>query len=246
MNLKKVIKNPVKKSSTIRNKNRTPTGIAGFDRLCKGGFIKDSINLVIGNAGSGKTTFLLQFLYNGASQFNESGLFVTFEQETHDLKRTGKKQNMDFGKLEKKGKIHFLKLNPDMSLKQIQKQLIKRITEYDIKRICFDPINIFSLEFPKETNVRKQLYDFLNILKQLDSCVLISGESDNENGSGQKINEEIVFCRYLTDSVIELFASGISGSGDRAIRIVKMRMTDHLRGPVGMQITNNGIKVLKN
>ena len=174
MEIKKVVYNPIKKLTVPKlDSDRTPSGIIGFDRLCQGGFLKDSINLVIGNAGAGKTTFLLQFLYNGASQLKENGLFVTFEQEIPDLKKAGRKQNMDFKELEKKGKMHFLKFNPDMSLKFIQKQLIRKISEYDIKRICFDPINIFSLEFPRETNVRKQLYDFLNLLKQLESCILI-------------------------------------------------------------------------
>lgn len=225
-------------------KERAETGIPGFDRLCQGGLVKDGIHLILGNAGAGKTTFLLQFLYNGTTKFNENGLFVSFEQDAAELHRTGKILGFDFESLGEK--CDFIKFDPDLPIKEIQRKLMKLITKKNIKRICFDPINVFSLELPKEINIRRQIYDFLSLLKKLDICVLIAGESDEEHeGASKSIMEEVSFCRYLSDSVIELFSSGISGSGDRAIRILKMRMTNHVRGPVGMQLTNNGVKILK-
>jgi len=228
------------------NKERCATGIPGFDNLCSGGFIDDSLNLVLGNAGAGKTTFLLQFLYNGAIKFKENGLYVSFEQDVADLYRTGKKQGMDFEKLASDEKCEIVKFDPNLSVKELQKELIKKVAKNDIKRICFDPINVFSLKLPKEISLREQLYDFLSLLKKLDVCVVIAGESDGEDGeSGHDISPEISFCRYLSDGVIELFSSGISGSGDRAIRVTKMRLTNHKRGPVGMEINDMGIKVLK-
>jgi len=230
----------------MENEKRCITGIMGFDKLCQGGLINESVNLILGNAGSGKTTFLLQFLYNGATKFNENGLFITFEQDPEDLYKGGLKQGMDFKTLEKQEKCFILKIDPESSIKQIEKLLLSKITKNDIQRICFDPINIFSMGFPKEINLRKQLYNFFSLLKQLKVCVLISGESDSESTDGNnKFEKEIIFCRYLSDSIIELFSSGIAGKGDRALRILKMRMTSHVRGPVGMQITSSGIKLEK-
>jgi circadian clock protein KaiC len=227
-------------------KDRCATGIPGFDNLCEGGLIRDSINLIIGNAGSGKTTFLLQFLYNGLTKFNENGIYVSFEQDAEDLYKTGTKLGMDFKKLDEDEKIKIIKFSPEMSIKDIQKELVKAIAKKDVKRICFDPINVFSLELPKEISLRKQLYDFLILMKKLDVCVVIAGESDQEDGEGKhSISDDIVFCKYLVDGVIEIFSSGISGTGDRAIRILKMRMTNHTRGPVGMEINSSGLKILK-
>ena len=51
----------VRKEEKKGDVERCPTGIAGFDNLCEGGLVADSANLVVGNAGAGKTTFLLQF-----------------------------------------------------------------------------------------------------------------------------------------------------------------------------------------
>jgi len=231
----------------MAEKDRCATGIPGFDNLCEGGLIKDSINLISGNAGAGKTTFLLQFLYNGATKFKENGLFVTFEQDKTDLYKSGKLQGMDFEKLEKDGSCEIIKFDPNLTVKDMQKELIKRITKNDIKRICFDPMNIFAIDLPKEVSLRKQLYEFLGLLKNLEICVIISIESDEEDTGGKlMVSEGLSFCKYLSDGLIEIYSSGISGSGDRAIRIKKMRMTKHKRGPVGMEITDSGIKVLKN
>jgi circadian clock protein KaiC len=222
---------------------RIPTGIPGFDRLCEGGLIKDSIVLVTGNAGAGKTTFLLQFLYNGATKYNENGLYISFEPETADIYRTGKRQGMDFEKLEREGKCRILKIDPETRTKEIQEKVTKIILKDNIKRICFDPINVFSISLPKEITIRKQIYDFLSLLKKIGICVLIAGETDGQIEERPEIADEIIFCKYLSDGVIELFSSGMSGVGDRALRVTKMRMTKHYRGPISFEINDKGIKV---
>ena len=68
--MKKNIKKETKKSQvTIR----VPTGIKGFDQLVEGGFKKNSINLLVGGPGSGKTLFAMAFLYYGIIKYNEQG-----------------------------------------------------------------------------------------------------------------------------------------------------------------------------
>jgi len=224
---------------------RCATGIPGFDELCEGGFIGDSINLVVGNAGAGKTTFIMQFLYNGATKENENGLYVSFEPEINDIYRAGKKLGMDFEKLENAGKCKFVKFDTGSSVKEMQEKLTKIVAKNDIKRICFDPINVFAIDLPKEANLRKQIYELMSLLKKLGVCVIIAGEADEEMASAYNLSDQITFSKYLVDGVVELFSSGISGEGDRALRISKMRMTNHSRGPVGMKITDSGVKVLK-
>lgn len=227
-----------------KKEERCATGIQGFDKLCEGGFIEDSLNLIVGNAGSGKTTFLLQFLYNGATKFNENGLYLSFEPEIKDLNRAGMKQGMNFQELDKQGKCKIIKANPNSTIKSLQEDIGKLVIKNDIKRICIDPVNVFSLSLPKELNMRKQLYDLLSWLKGLGVCVLVAGESDEDFGGKYDISDEIKFTKYSVDCVVELFSSGISGKGDRALRISKMRMTKHFRGPIGMEITDKGMKVL--
>jgi len=236
----------MKMKSKKRGENseeRCATGIHGFDSLCEGGFISDSVNLLVGNAGAGKTTFILQFLYNGAVKYSQNGLYVSFEPELADIVRAGRKQGMDFEKLEKEGKCSFIKLPTTMSVREMQNRLTSLVAKNDVKRVCFDPINVFALDLPAEINMRKQIYELVSLLKKLDVCVVIAGESDEEKAEGQALSDEITFSKYLVDGVVEIYSSGLGGQGDRALRIAKMRMTNHARGPVGMQITDSGIKI---
>ncbi len=64
---------------------RCQTGIPGFDKLCDGGLTRNSVNAILGGRGAGKTIFMVQFLMNGVKDFNENGLYVSFEIDFEDL-----------------------------------------------------------------------------------------------------------------------------------------------------------------
>src|SRR5208337_4424584 len=64
---------------------KSPTGIAGFDDLTLGGLPTGRPSLVCGAAGCGKTLFATTFLVNGANRFEESGVFMSFEERAGDL-----------------------------------------------------------------------------------------------------------------------------------------------------------------
>ncbi len=64
---------------------KTPTGIPGFDDITLGGLPKNRPTLLLGNAGSGKTIFALEFLVNGINKFSEKGIFISFEERLTEL-----------------------------------------------------------------------------------------------------------------------------------------------------------------
>jgi len=55
------------------------TGITSLDDLLIDGIPRTNVILVEGGTGSGKTLFGLEFIYRGATQFNEPGIIVGFE-----------------------------------------------------------------------------------------------------------------------------------------------------------------------
>ncbi|MBT4732160.1 circadian clock protein KaiC, partial [Candidatus Woesearchaeota archaeon] len=67
----------------IRNE-RVGTGISKIDKLISGGFKKNSVNLVVGNAGSGKTTLAMQYLVDGLKK-GEAGIYITFDENKEKL-----------------------------------------------------------------------------------------------------------------------------------------------------------------
>ena len=89
---------------------RVPTGINGLDTLIEGGFPRGDVILVAGGSGSGKTIFSTQFIYNGASQYGEKGVYATFEEDSRTLKRNMLRFGFDLGELEQKSAIRVVDL----------------------------------------------------------------------------------------------------------------------------------------
>src|SRR3990167_1414057 len=84
------------------------TGIEGLDKILKGGLRKNSSILITGAPGTGKTIMALQFIYYGAKDYNENGIFIATEESLSDIRENTKKFGMDFDGMEKKGKIFLI------------------------------------------------------------------------------------------------------------------------------------------
>ena len=77
----------IKKTSKFQRKElpKSPTSIQGLDEITGGGLPKGRPTLICGGAGCGKTLFAMEFIVRGATQFNEPGVFISFEETEKDL-----------------------------------------------------------------------------------------------------------------------------------------------------------------
>ncbi|MFH1238424.1 MAG: ATPase domain-containing protein [archaeon] len=226
--------------------NRCPTGIEGFDKLCQGGFVRNSDNLIVGGPGSGKSTFLLQFLWNGAVQFGENGLYCSFEPDIVDTLNDAMTYGWDFSKLSGEGKIKFMRFAPQTSVENLKSELTGVIAQNNIKRICFDPISVLALNLNDKGKIRQTIFDLSSLMKRLKVTTVFVDESLEEgwvNGVGNGDWTKTDILRFLSDSVSVFYESGITGVSDRAVRIAKMRRTAHKRKAVGMSISSKGIEI---
>ncbi|MFH0808795.1 MAG: ATPase domain-containing protein [archaeon] len=225
--------------------DRCPTGIVGFDRLCSGGFVRNSDNLIVGGPGSGKSTFLLQFLWNGATLFKENGLYCSFEPDVLDTLNDAMSHGWDFSRLSSEGKIKFMKFSPQTSIEELKKELTAVIAQNDIRRICFDPVSVLALALSDKGKIRETIFELSSLMKRLKVTTVFVDESlEGEMGmnrDGEWTKTDIL--RFLSDSVTVFYESGIAGVGDRAVRIAKMRRTGHERKAVGMKIVDSGVLV---
>lgn len=222
--------------------DRCASGVPGFDKLCQGGFVRNSVSAIIGGPGAGKTTFLLQFLWEGV-QKGENGLYISFEPDVTDLFQDAYTYGWDFQKAEQHGKSKFLRFSPSSSEREIEKVLIELVAKHEIKRVAIDPISVFAMAIEKENSVREALYTLCSLLKRFKVTVLLADEVHGDalmDGAGLRMSRHGVI-EFLTDCVVTLHAMGIGGDSDRAVRIVKMRRTNHTRGPIPMRITNKGL-----
>ncbi len=225
--------------------DRCASGIAGFDRICNGGFVRNSDNLIVGGPGSGKSTFLLQFLWNGVAQYGENGLYCSFEPDIVDILGDSMAHGWDFSKLSSEGKIKFMRFSPQTSIEELKSELIKVIAQNNIRRICFDPISVLALHLNDAGKIRDTIFQLSSLMKRLKVTTVFADESlEGEMGmtrDGEWTKTDIL--RFLSDSVTVFYETGVAGAGDRAVRIAKMRRTGHERKPVPMTIGGGGLVI---
>ena len=225
--------------------DRCPTGIVGFDLMCDGGFVRNSDNLIVGGPGSGKSTFLLQFLWNGITQFNENGLYCSFEPDIVDTLNDSMAHGWDFSKMSEEGKLKFMRFAPQTSIPELKKELTRMISKNNIRRICFDPISVLALSLSDQGKIRQTIFELSSLMKRLKVTTVFADESlEGEMNwtSGDEWTKTDIL-RFLSDSVVIFYESRMAEKGDRAVRIAKMRRTAHERAAVGMTIRDEGVVV---
>jgi circadian clock protein KaiC len=201
--------------------------------------------LIVGGPGSGKSTFLLQFLWNGVTKFQENGLYCSFEPDIVETLNDAMSYGWDFSKLSSEGKIKFMRFSPQTSIDDLKEELTKMIAQNNIKRICFDPISVLALNLSDQGKIRQVIFDLSSLMKRLKVTTVFVDESlegdMNWTSGGEWTKTDIL--RFLSDSVTVFYENGVAGVGDRAVRIAKMRRTAHERKAVGMGIGAKGIEV---
>src|SRR5262245_8849669 len=92
----------IKSQNSGRKKNgfhKTPTGVSGLDEITNGGFPKWRPVLVCGSAGCGKTLMAAQFIVKGITEYNEPGVFMSFEESGNELTQNVMSLGFDLEKL---------------------------------------------------------------------------------------------------------------------------------------------------
>ncbi len=222
---------------------RISTGIPGFDKAIKGGLVDNSVNLLSGGTGTGKSIFSLQFLFNGAKEFKEKGLYISLEEPEEQLKAEAKEFGFDFDKVSKKVKFVYM---PPYGVVNFLDPLIRQIERFKPDRIVIDSLTALVMPLEDDYERKKEIFGIIQTLKKLKCTSILTSEIPNsgDEESGGKFSRFGVE-EFLCDGLILLHYAGIGGESDRAVRVVKMRQTNHTKGPISMTIGKSGIRVLK-
>ena len=124
-------------------KMRLRTGIHELDDMLRGGFLPGDAVLLAGGAGTGKTTLAIQHLVNGATQFGENGIYVTFEQLPNQIYRDSQSLGWDIHKLEDEDKFRLICTSPNILLENGggENILSEPIKEIHAQRIVVDSLS---------------------------------------------------------------------------------------------------------
>ncbi|MBM3200251.1 hypothetical protein FJZ53_04900 [Candidatus Woesearchaeota archaeon] len=230
-----------KKSQTGFSEERVPTGIPGLDELMSGGFEKESVNIVSGGAGTGKSIFAMQFLVNGVTKFNQPGVFVTFEEEKKKVQKHMLNLGWDLKKLEGEDKITIIEYTPEkveQMLKEGGGDIEWTITKTGAKRIVIDSLTAFSLLFHDELARRESMLSLFRIISRwgCTALLIVEHESDFEKHEDLDIDFE-------ADGIILLYYIRKGDVRNRALEILKLRGSKHASRIFPMKITDAGVRI---
>ena len=119
------------------------TGIAGLDDILSGGLPRGNVILVEGEIGTGKTTMGMEFIYRGASQFDEPGIIVVFEVSPDKITRDALKFGWDFRELERQGRLKIVFTTREVlrqELQQADSVLLEEAASMGARRIFMDGV----------------------------------------------------------------------------------------------------------
>jgi circadian clock protein KaiC len=224
------------------------TGIQGLDEITNGGLPRGRPTLVSGSAGSGKTLFGLEFLVRGATQYDEPGVFMSFEETLPDLTNNAASLGFDLNGLVADKKLF-------MDHVHVSRSEISETGEYDLdglfiriadavervgaKRIVLDTLEALFAELPNPGILRAEIRRLFAWLKQKGLTTVITAERDRPDTLTRNGIEE-----FVSDCVIVLDHRIREEISTRRLRIVKYRGSTHGTNEYPFLIDEFGLSVL--
>jgi circadian clock protein KaiC len=226
---------------------KAPTGIQGLDEVTGGGFPQGRPTLVCGSAGAGKTLLAMEFLVRGATEYNEPGVFMAFEESAEDLTKNVRSLGFDLDELVKQKKlaIDFVQIERneidetgDYDLEGLFIRLGAAIDSVGAKRVVLDTIENLFAGLQNEGILRGELRRLFRWLKDRGVSAVITAE----RGEGALTRHGLE--EYVSDCVILLDHRVVDQISTRRLRVVKYRGTAHGTNEYPFLIDEDGFSVL--
>ena len=226
---------------------KAPTGIAGFDDITLGGLPAGRPTLVCGSAGSGKTMFASTFLVNGATLYDEPGVFMSFEERAEDLVANVASLGYDLDKLVADGRIAIdhvqvdrseIEENGEYDLEGLFLRLGWAVDSVGAKRVVLDTIETLFSSLDNEAVLRSELRRLFGWIKERGLTCVITGERGEGQFTRQGLEEYVSDCVVLLDNRVHEQIT------TRRLRVVKYRGSAHGTNEYPFLIDSQGISVL--
>jgi circadian clock protein KaiC len=226
---------------------KCPTGIQGLDEITLGGIPRGHPTLLTGGAGSGKTLIALEFLVKGATQYDEPGVFMAFEETGEELTTNVSSLGFDLDGLVKQKKLA-------LDYVYIERSEIEETGEYDLeglfvrlgyaidsvkaKRVVLDTLEVLFGNLPNEGVLRAELRRLFRWLKKKGVTAIVTGERGSTTLTRYGLEE------YVADCVILLDHRVTDQISTRRLRVVKYRGSYHGTNEYPFLIEKDGISIL--
>jgi len=241
---------------TMAKVPRTTTGIHGLDPLVSGGFIPGRSILLAGSPGTGKTTFGLQFICEGAKA-GEPGIILSLEEDPKTWRTDMLNFGYDLELLEAANKIRIVdaslvkiglesdekfSLAPqEFDMNHILSRIIKEARQIGAKRVLVDSLPALDILYRDDSlAIRSDILKLHYLFKANGLTTMLISEIDEGGRSYSKHGVE----EYIVDGVITLHYLSLGSQSGRTLIIRKMRGTAHSEDIHPLEfVTGKGIVV---
>lgn len=222
------------------------TGIKGLDVITNGGIPKSRPTLLLGNAGCGKTIMAMEFLVQGIRMFNETGVFLSFEENPEELETNVRTLGFDLHKQVADHKLYIEHIRPDndatvqtgqFNIEGLFVRLGQAIDKVKASRVVLDSLDtLFDSLDPRV--LRSEFKRLLSWLKEKKVTAIVTGEIGKAFLTRHGVEE------YVADCVIVLDNRVVNQITTRRLRIVKYRGSLHGNNEYPFIINEHGVTVL--
>jgi KaiC domain protein len=222
---------------------RLEIGIEGLDEMILGGVPRRSLMVAVGSAGTGKTTFGLQFLRRALVD-GDRAVYITLEESRERIVETADEKGWGFSTHVANDDLAVVDLDPvEManSLASIRNELPRLVDDFDADRLVLDSVSLLEMMYDHPATRRSEVFDFTRSLKDAGVSMLFTSEASAEDAYTSRYG----LIEYLADAVFVLQYVRPSDFRETrlAVEIQKIRDANHSRETKPYEITDEGISV---
>lgn len=226
------------------NETRLLTGIPELDSVLRGGLLKGRIHLVEGRPGTGKTTFGLRFLIDGA-QNGERCLYITLSETRAELLATAHNHDWSLDGIEieelapiaeRDNEEQSVLLPSDTELSRLVGEIVELVKRHDAQRVVIDSMAEIRLVAHDSIHYRRQVVTLRNALSKLGPTVLLLDDLTSDV-------REFELQSAVHGAICLEMRERTFGSARRVMRVAKLRGGDFQSGWHDFAITSGEVLV---
>jgi circadian clock protein KaiC len=210
----------------VRTKERLATGVPGLDEMMGGGIPVGDVVLLTGPAGSGKTTFAMQFVAQGLRD-GETCVVAVFEEYPEAYLARAKTVAVDLGHENERGRLAITYLRPlDLSVDEMLAEIQNAVDRLGATRVVIDSLSGFEVALAPtyRTDFRESLYRLVGALTATGVTILMTDEVVEAHPGARFTHERVSF---ITDDILAQRYVEIDGHLLKVLSVVKMRGSAH-------------------